>query len=483
MNAPVRNIIFCPHPGPQTAFVQSPIFETIFGGARGGGKTYACLGEFIIHSQEYGRLAKGLFLRRTRESLKDAIREAKRLFKGVAVWKSTRNEFWFHTGAVLVFNYLDKDEDAEQYQGHQYTRVYVEELTQFPDPAPIKKMFATLRSADGVPCQFRASCNPGGPGHNWVKARYIDNGPYKIVHDDELDLARVFIPAKIADNPTLLINDPMYIARLRMVGNDQLVDAWLNGNWDIIEGAFFPELQTSRHMLLHSEVEQKIRISGDWRFFMAGDWGSARPFSFGWYGLVPHETWIMDRKIPRGAIIRIREYYGLKKGEFNVGVKMHAEAVAREIVKRTQEPLLYGVLDPSAFKQDGGPSIAERMAAAGARFRPADNRRLARKGSLGGWDICRFRLTGEEDSEPMFYFTEASPHFLRTVPVLQHDKNNMEDLDTEAEDHVADEWRYGMMSRPWVPTKYKQEKEKSGTAMEFWRGITYDKKEPERIRL
>jgi phage terminase large subunit len=137
MNAPVRNIIFCPHPGPQTAFVQSPIFETIFGGARGGGKTYACLGEFIIHSQEYGRLAKGLFLRRTRESLKDAIREAKRLFRGVAVWKSTRNEFWFHNGAVLVFNYLDKDEDAEQYQGHQYTRVYVEELTQFPSPDPI----------------------------------------------------------------------------------------------------------------------------------------------------------------------------------------------------------------------------------------------------------------------------------------------------------------------------------------------------------
>jgi hypothetical protein len=291
----------------------------------------------------------------------------------------------------------------------------------------------------------------------------------------------VFIPAKIKDNPTLLQNDPLYIARLRMVGNDQLVDAWLNGNWDIIEGAFFTEWNLSRHCLIHKEVERKV--NSDWRFFLAGDWGSARPFSFGWYGIVPHETWIMDRRIPRGALIRVREYYDLKKGEFNVGVKMHAEAVAREIKDRTREPLLYGVLDPSAFKQDGGPSIAERMAGIGVRFRPADNRRLARKGSLGGWDMCRFRLTGEEDSEPMFFVTEASPHFIRTIPVIQHDKLNMEDLDTEAEDHIADEWRYGMMSRPWVPTKYKKPKETAGTAQEFWRGITFDQKEPMRIRL
>ena len=483
MNAPARNIIFCPHPGPQTAFIQCPVFEVIYGGARGGGKTYACLGEFILHSQTYGQYAKGLFLRRTRESLKDAIREAKRLFRGIAVWRSTRNEFHFFNGAVLVFNYLDKDEDAEQYQGHQYTRIYVEELTQFPDPAPIKKMFATLRSADGVPCQFRATCNPGGPGHNWVKSRYIDNGPFVLVTDDETGSQRVFIPAKLKDNPTMLRNDPGYINRLRLVGNDQLVDAWLNGNWDIIEGAFFGEWNASRHILLHSEVERVIAGNSDWRFFTAGDWGSARPFSFGWYGICPNKTWIMDRKIPRGAIIRVREYYGMKPGEFNVGLKMHAEAVAKEIKARTNEKLLYGVLDPSAFKQDGGPSIAERMASIGVRFRPADNRRIARKGSLGGWDMVRFRLSGEDDGEPMLYVTERSPHLIRTLPVLQHDKNNMEDLDTEAEDHAADELRYAVMSRPWIPKRLKEKQDVAGTAQEFWRGITFDKKDPERIRL
>jgi Terminase large subunit, T4likevirus-type, N-terminal len=476
-----RNVIFCPHPGPQTAFIQSPVFETVFGGARGGGKTYACLGEFIIHSQQYGPKAKGLFLRRTRESLKDAIREAKTLFRLIAIWKSTKNEFHFNNGAVLVFNYLDKDDDAEQYQGHQYTRLYVEELTQFPSPDPILKMFATLRSAHGVPCQFRASCNPGGPGHNWVKARYVDNGPFEIITDEETGMKRVFIPARITDNPTLLANDPNYVNRLKMSGSEQLVRAWLEGDWSIIEGAFFAEWDKNKHILPHEAVMQQMEASGDWKVFISGDWGSARPFSFGWYAIVPDHFHIDSVMIPRGALIRIREYYGMKKGQFNVGVKATAEAVAAEIKHRNREKLLYGVLDPSAFRQDGGPSIAERMAAIGIRFRPADNKRVARKGAMGGWDMCRHRLEGE-DGVPMFYVTEHSPHFIRTIPVLQHDKGNFEDLDTEAEDHIADEWRYGMMSRPWLPKRVSKASSKFYTADSFWEGITHNIKE-ERVRL
>lgn len=481
LDGAARDIVFCPHPGPQTAFVQSPVFETVFGGARGGGKTYACLGEFILHSQTYGRLAKGLFLRRTRESLKDAIREARILYRGIATWKSTRNEFHFNTGAVLVFNYLDRDIDAENYQGHQYTRIYVEELTQFPDPAPIRKMWATLRSANGVPCQFRASCNPGGPGHNWVKARYVDEGAYRLIADEETGMQRVFIPAKVSDNPTLLTNDPQYINRLRMAGSEQLVKAWLDGDWSIVDGAFF-DTWGGIHQLRHESV--KLVMNEDWKCFMAGDWGSAKPFSFGWYTIVPNRIFIDDRWIPRGAIIRFREYYGMKKGEPNKGIKMPAEMVAKELAARGDEKLLYSVLDPAAFSSDGGPSIAERLLGGGARFRPADNRRVARKGALGGWDMCRHRLLGDDDG-PMFYVTDQCPHFIRTVPVLQHDKNNMEDLDTEAEDHVADEWRYAMMSRPFISKKSASEGDSKvlHTARAFWEGITWGKKEPTRIRL
>lgn len=482
MNIAPRNIVFCPHPGPQTAFVQSPVFETAFGGARGGGKTFACLGEFIIHGQEYRHHAKGLFLRRTRESLKDAIREAKQLYRLLGIWKSTKNEFHFFNGSVLVFNYLDNDDDAEQYQGHQYTRVYVEELTQFPSPDPIFRMFATLRSAHGVPCQFRASCNPGGPGHNWVKARYVDNGAYNIITDEQSGTKRVFIPARIADNPTLLANDPSYVSRLKMSGSEQLVKAWLDGDWSIIEGAFFAEWDRFKHILPHKAVKEAMEDNPDWKVFIAGDWGSARPFSFGWYAIVPDPITIDDRKIERGAIIRFREYYGMKPGQFNVGLKMTAEAVAAEIKKRSNERHIYGVLDPSTFRQDGGPSLAERMAAIGVRFRPADNKRVARKGALGGWDICRHRLEGD-DGKPMFFVTENSPHFIRTIPVLQHDKANFEDLDTDAEDHVADEWRYAMMSRPWLPKRVKQKENTFYTADVFWEGVGDRAKEQPRVRV
>jgi len=487
MNAPTRNIIFCPHPGPQTAFIEAPVFETVYGGARGGGKTFACLGEFILHAQTWGGLAKGLFLRRTRESLKDAIREAKGLYRGIAIWKSTRNEFHFFNGAILVFNYLDKDDDAEQYQGHQYTRLYVEELTQFPDPTPIKKMFATLRSANGVPCQFRATCNPGGAGHSWVKARYVDLGPFNVTTDAETGLQRVFIPARLSDNPSLQKNDPQYVNKLRLSGNAQLVKAWLDGDWSVIEGAFFSEFSEEQHVLDHKTVA--AAFNSDWRFFSSGDWGSARPFAFGWYGIVPDPFWVGKKRIPRGAIVRVREYYGMKPGEFNVGVKLPAEMVGAEFVRRTDEKLLYGVLDPAAFKQDGGPSIAERLASVGARFRPADNKRVARAGSFGGWDICRFRLLGEDgedgtDPVPMFYVTERSPHFIRTVPVLQHDKQKMEDLDSESEDHIGDEWRYGMMSRPWLPKAVRKAQSNNPFLAEnaFW-GDFKNPREPERIRI
>ena len=481
MNAPARNIIFCPHPGPQTAFIQCPVFEVVYGGARGGGKTFACLGDFAIHAQEYGIHAKGIFLRRTREALKDAVREAKQLYRGVAEWRSTVKEFHFHSGAVLVFNYLDRDEDADNYQGHQYTRVYVEELAQFPDPAPIFKMFATLRSAAGVPCQFRATCNPGGAGHNWVKSRYVDNGPYHIITDEESGEQRVFIPAKVDDNPTLLANDPKYVDRLSMVGSPELVKAWLEGDWSIIEGAFFPEFNTQDHVLDHNMWAEKF--NPDWKVFMAGDWGSASPFSFGWYAICPDRVVIDDRVVPRGALVRFREYYGCRPGQHNRGLKMPAAAVGKQVRQRTNEKLLYGVLDPSAFKQDGGPSIAEMMASQGARFRRADNRRVARKGAIGGWDMCRYRLVGEHGT-PMFFVTDRNPHFIRTVPVIQHDKSNMEDLDTEAEDHIADEWRYAMMSRPYIPKSKSSSRSKNPySASAFWDGVTFNKKEPQDVRI
>lgn len=454
-SAPRKRIVWAPQPGPQHAFVTSPVFETVFGGARGGGKTDASLGDWALHAKRYGRDAKGLFVRRTQVALQPTIERAKQLFTPLgATWQEQKSRFIWPNGAILYFRYLERDADADNYQGHDYTRVYVEELTQFAEPGPVDKLKATLRSAAGVPTGFRATCNPGGPGHTWVKSRHIDPGPYNIVRESftnpfdgsNVELSRVFIPAKLSDNPLLLQNDPLYVAKLQKSGSAQLVKAWLLGDWNIIEGAFFDCWDSSRH------VVRPFEIPASWMRFRSGDWGSARPFSIGWWAVVEDEfTTAEGVTLPRGAIVRYREWYGCQPGKPNTGLKLTAEQVAEGIKDRERgETIIYGALDPAAFAEDGGPSLAERMARLGVFWNRADNKRVAQRGAMGGWDQMRSRLVGDDDGRPMIACFSTCLDSIRTIPVLQHDASKPEDLDTEGEDHAADEWRYACMSRPWV---------------------------------
>jgi hypothetical protein len=340
--------------------------------------------------------------------------------------------------------YLESDSDAQNYQGWSLTRVYVEELTQYADSRPIFKLFACLRSSiPGIRCQFRATCNPGGPGHHWVKSWAIDLGPM-VPHTDPItNLTRIFIPAKVTDNPALLRNDPGYINRLRASGSEALVRAWLEGDWDVIEGAFFPEFTRQRHVI------PPFKIPHDWTRFRSMDWGSARPFSVGWWALAQDDFQIPDRRIiPRGAIVRYREWYGSKAP--NEGLKLPAEVVAAGIVAREDgEDIQYGVLDPSAFSVVSGPSIGETMGRHGAFFRRADNARSGRDKRMGGWDQLRARLRGDPDGRAMIFFFETCRDSLRTLPMMQHSETNPEDLNTESEDHAVDEIRYACLSRPY----------------------------------
>jgi hypothetical protein len=161
-------------------------------------------------------------------------------------------------------------------------------------------------------------------------------------------------------------------------------------------------------------------------------------------------------RITRGAIVRYREWYGASAP--NVGLKLTAEEVARGIkAKEAGDTIAYGVLDPAAFAVDGGPSIAERMMKEGVAFRRADNKRVSQRGAMGGWDQMRARMKGGIDERPMMYVFDTCRDFIRTVPALQHDADKPEDLDTSAEDHVADEARYACMSRPWVPAQAEHE--------------------------
>ena len=260
-----------PQPGPQTALLACPVFEVFFGGARGGGKTDGMLGEWASHADLHGKNAVGLMVRRERVQLLETIERSREIYGPLGARYNDQDKMWrWPNGARLRFAYLECDADADAYQGHSYTRVYVEELGTFPSASPVLRLMATLRSGEGVPCGFRATGNPGGPGHQWVKARYIDPNPAgweirKFTYEnpwtrETIERDRVFIPSKLQDNK------------------------FLGQEYD----------------------------------------GAASP---------------------------------------NVGLKMTAEAVADGIVERerSDDALRYGVLDPACFKEDGGPSIAERM--------------------------------------------------------------------------------------------------------------------------
>lgn len=449
----VSQIIWQPQSGPQTLLLECPVFEVLFGGARGGGKTESSIGDWLQHSAMYGEHAVGIFVRRKFKQLAEVIARTKEIFPKIgAKYNEQKAEWKMPGGARLKFVYLERDSDAEEYQGHNYTRVYVEEVTNFPSPTPIDKLRATLRSAHGVPVGMRLTGNPGGPGHNWVKARYIDPDPrgFKLLRDEMTSwvdgvaqtvyLERVFIPSKIGDNQLLMRNDPTYILRLRQSGSEALVKAWLEGNWDIVDGAFFDEWGP-QHILNASEWEARIpKVALRFRAF---DWGSAKPFSVGWY-VLSDGTW----GLPKEALLKYAEWYGAKAP--NVGLKLDAVQVAQGILEREKlagHQIHYGVADPSIFIRDGGPSIGENMIIKGVSWRRADNKRKA------GAEAVRQRLAGLDgkSTTPMLYFMDACDDSIRTIPILQHDETDPEDVDTTAEDHAYDETRYAVMSRPWLP--------------------------------
>jgi len=448
--ADTDNLLWSPQEGPQTALIQCPIFEVFYGGARGGGKTESSIGDWLEHSSAYGEAAIGIFVRRKFKQLAEVIARTKQIFpKMGAKYNEQRAEWRMANGARLKFVYLERDSDAEEYQGHNYTRVYIEEVTNFPNAGPINKLRATLRSGSGVPVGMRLTGNPGGPGHNWVKARYIDPDPkgFKVIAEEcdvEIDgiiqtvrLERVFIPSKLGDNMLLLRNDPTYVLRLRQSGSEALVKAWLEGDWSIVDGAYFDideELHVKDRGIIKYAPPSTVR-------FRSFDWGSAKPFSVGWWAIADG-TWPISDPLPFGAIFRYREWYGASGP--NKGLYMTADRVEAGILNMEKEDarIRYAVADPAIFIRNGGPSIAEGMMR--CRWRRADNKRIP------GWEAVRQRLQGE-GGKPMMYFADDCEDTLRTLPVLQYDEDNAEDLDTDGEDHAADDIRYACMSRPWKP--------------------------------
>jgi hypothetical protein len=443
-----------PQAGPQLALLRCHIFEIFYGGARGGGKTDGMLGDFIKHSNQYGAFARGVFFRRTFKQLEEVQRRASELFpKFGAIWHKGDQVWVFPNGATLKLRHLWDEKDAENYQGHSYTWVCMEEVTNWPTSNPIDMIRATLRSADGVSVRLRLTGNPGGVGHNWVKQRYVIPAPkgFKIITDFETEEKRVFIPARLEDNKALTTSDPNYERRLLQSGSPALVKAWRYGNWDIVAGGFFDDIWNPDYHIL-----KPFKIPPTWEFRLSFDWGSARPSSLGIWavsdGTMAEGT---NTYFPRGSLIRVGEWYTVKKDERgyvkpNVGLGLNNAQLGSGIVERIKgRNCKNSVADPSIFTKAGGPSIYDQLRD-GARtaggfftFSKADNNRVS------GWQKMREMLknscTDRPEKAGLWIFDNCTD-WIRTVPVLQRDQKNPDDIDTEAEDHAADETRYAIMS-------------------------------------
>lgn len=411
--------------------------------------------------------------RRVREDLIKNHMEGPKGFRAMlAPWENAKfvrivdDEIRFWNGSKIYLCHCKDEKDIYKYQGAEIHVLLIDELTHFHDG-----MYRFLRNRVRmvgleVPANYKgkfprilAGANPGNVGHLWVKRTFIDGAETYDVRQmpaTEGGMKRQYIPALLEDNPSMSADDPGYEARLQGLGSKQLVEAMRFGNWDVVEGAFFDCWDNRRH------VVKPFELPSQWMRFGSGDWGSAKPFSFGWWAVASDQTEATNQfgqsvTIPRGCLIRYREWYGCKPNEPNVGLKLENDEIGKGIAKReaANEGLVYRVLDPACFTANGGKSIANQITDGSPKehkvhFRAADNTRVAGRGAIAGWAQLRTRFKGDDDGNPMVVTFSTCLDSIRTIPALQHDKVRPEDVDTDGEDHAADEWRYACNSRPWV---------------------------------
>ena len=441
------------------AFV-SEATEILYGGAAGGGKSYLERTSAIRWCSEVPGI-QVYFFRRTLPDLRDNhLRGPTSFFhmlepylkSGHVKYRSVENEFEFWNGAILHLCYCDSENDVEKYRGAEIHVLIMDELTHFSEYQYRFLRSRVRLSGLKVPKQYKArlprietASNPGSIGHAWVKRTFITPKPELEIwrtSPEEGGMVRQFIPAKLADNPHLTEDDPTYADRLRGLGADSLVRAMLEGDWNLMAGQAFEKLRTKTHQLDPFDPPQ------NWLCFGAFDWGSTRPFSYGLW-TVPNGEALMDgRALRRGAIICYDEWYGWN-GKPNEGLRMEVPEVAEGILKKEKgRKMAYRSADPSMWKVDGGPSIAETFIRHGVVFRRADNSRNT------GYIEVRNRITGDVEGPMLLATRNCHAGFWRTMPDLVMDEHTWgiksEDVDTEQEDHAYDQARYACMSRPWM---------------------------------
>ncbi len=426
-------------PNPRQAeFLAATEKYIAFGGARGGGKSWAVRTKAKLLALRYGGI-RLLILRRTYQELEsNHIRFLRRELHGIAQYRAAERIFTFPNGSTIEFGYCANEGDLDRYQGSEYDVIFIDECTQLKE-SWMRQLAACIRGVNDFPKRIYYTCNPGGPGHSYIKRLFID----RRFESGENPEDYRFIPARISDNTALLKAQPDYARQLETLPR-RLRLAWLEGRWDVFEGQVFTEFTDDPAHYRdrrYTHVIEPFDIPREWKVYRSYDFGYAKPFSCGW--------WAVDYD---GCIYRILELYGCTNTP-DEGVLWTPERQFREIRRIEDEhPYLKGrdirgVADPAIWDASRGESVYETALKYRIYFEKGDNRRIA------GWMQMHYRMQFDDEGYPQMYIFHTCRGFLRTIPQLLYSETSPEDVDTHQEDHIADETRYFCMSRPLPPRK------------------------------
>ena len=468
-------LIWSAQAGSQEAYLGTRIREVLYCGTRGPGKTDALLMDYLQHVGEgWGEEWVGIIFRQSFPDLKDLIKKAKKWIPKLfptAVYNKMEKTWTFEDGETLIFGFMSSEEDYEKYHGHAYPFIGWEELTNWKSHDLFKLMISTNRSSKkGIPLKIRATCNPSGPGHNWVKARYglptppscywtdvvktekWDKKEGKMVREHD----RMAIHGTIHENLILLHAQPDYIETIRAACKDKNTElAWIYGSWNITAGGLLDDVWDEDVHVIPFTYHMLPR---GWKLDRSYDHGQSAPFSVGFWAQSNGEpVKLPDGRLVghvRGDLIRFNEWYGWN-GTPDEGVRMAAEDIAIGIRERQRDMGLDsrirpGVADSSIFDVwEKNKSVAGDMLKKGVKWLPADKGPGSRK---QGWEQLRTLLKNSKPKkmddgnwireEPGLFIAECCAQFIRTVPVLSRSKKDLDDADTDTEDHIADEVRY-----------------------------------------
>lgn len=456
---------WAPQPGSQFAFAMAwqQAFEVLYEGTRGPGKTDSLIMDFYQHvGRGFGAEWRGVLFRQTYPQLSDVIAKTEKWFPLVcpgAKYNRAEHVWTFPQGEVLMLRHMKNPADYWNHHGHAYPWIGWEELCNWPDDKCYKVMMSCSRSTrPGMPRAYRATTNPYGPGHNWVKARWrLPHGRGRIIRDSFVDgypePPRLAIHGTLRENRILLHADPGYVQKIRSAArNASELAAWLEGSWDILAGGMFDDLWRGEVHVVPSVPLQLIPKG--WKIDRAFDWGSSAPFAVCWFAESNGEPFVYNGRTygkVRGDVYQIQEWYGWDGRTRNEGLRMLAVEVAQGIVDREEDweirkRVKPGPADSSIFDDENGNCIARDMQRKGVRWNAADKGPGSRK---QGWEQIRKRLKGAlppveggPREMPGFFVFDWCYQTVETFPTLPRDDKDLDDVDTDAEDHIGDAIRY-----------------------------------------